>query len=114
MALSRIEIWTQGGGQVELLANGANDRPGSRLFIGPTGGANSDPVAWRGANVSPTIMLRGCHRYFVRQLPAPGNFTCSWAALSSVEVREYTIPNGSTWDGPFPGHETAKLFGGCL
>ena len=113
MALSRIEIWTQGGGQVELLANGANDRPGASLFIGGTGGANSDPLAWRGADVKPPIMLRGCHRYFVRQLPAPGNYQCSVAGLNSVDVREYTFPSGK-WEGPYPGHWTAKLYGPCL
>jgi hypothetical protein len=111
MALTRIEIWTQGGGQVAFYGDDGTGRPGTRLFIGSTGGSAGAPADWRGADLAP-IPLRACHRYFVHQIQGPNAYACSWAS-SGVDVREYTV-NGNGWDGPFPGVWMARLRGACL
>ena len=110
MSISRIELWTEGGNQVAFYADDAG-KPGTRLFLGSTGGASGDAAEWRGADVSPTIGVLACHRYYVHQVLAQAG-TCSWT-YGGVWVNEFTPnPNGG-WDGPFPGQWTARFRGAC-
>jgi hypothetical protein len=110
MAVSRLELWTQGGNQVAFYADD-NGRPGTRLFLGDTGGDHDPSSAWRGADVNPPIPVRACHRYYLHQILLNG-FACSWSS-GGIDVREYTV-NGNGWDGPFPGHWMARVRGACL
>ena len=109
MAVSRLELWTEGGNQVALYGDD-NGRPGARLFVGDTGGPDFDPPTWRGADVNPPISVRGCHRYYLHQILTHGS-ACSWS-VGGIDVREYTV-NGNGWDGPFPGHWMARVRGAC-
>jgi hypothetical protein len=111
MLLSRVELWTQGGGGVALYGD-ANTEPGAELFSGSTGGNAGDPPDWRGADLSTPLTLHACHRYYVSQIEGPGDNGCSWAT-GGVNVREYTN-DGSGWDGPYPGAWMAKFYGTCL
>ena len=109
MAVSRLELWTQGGNQVAFYADD-DGHPGTRLFVGDTGGPDFDPPTWRGADVNPPIPVKGCHRYYLHQILTHGS-ACSWAE-DGIDVREYTN-DGNGWDGPFPGHWMARVRGAC-
>jgi hypothetical protein len=111
MAVSRLELWTQGGNQVAFYAD-ENGRPGTRLFLGDTGGADFDAPTWRGADVTPPIPVNACHRYYLHQILTHGN-ACSWSE-NGISVREYTVnSNNNGWDGPFPGNWMARVRGAC-
>jgi len=110
MAVSRLELWTEGGNQVAFYADD-NGRPGTRLFIGDTGGPDFDPPTWRGADVNPPISVKGCHRYYLHQVLTHGG-ACSWS-VGGIDVREYTVNNQNGWDGPFPGDWMARVRGAC-
>lgn len=109
MAVSRIELWTQGGNQVAFYADD-HGRPGAMLFQGDTGGPDFEAPTWRGAEVNPPISVRHCHRYFVHQI-LPHGGACSWS-VGGIDVREYWN-QGNGWQGPFPGHWMARFRGEC-
>jgi len=109
MAVSRIELWTEGGNQVAFYGDD-NGHPGAQLFLGSTGGPDFDPPMWRGADVNPPIAVRGCHRYYLHQVLSHGS-ACSWS-VGGIDVREYWN-DGNGWQGPFPGHWMARVRGAC-
>ena len=108
VVVERLELHTQEG--VVALLDSDCERPGKVLFLAPLQDPGA-PTDWRGADVVPPIKVLAHHRYFIYGAPA---HPCS-AALSGVEVREFTAPGpNGPWEGPFGGIAwSARVVGRC-
>ncbi len=114
--VTRIEIFTTEG-TVGLLDSSDCGPPGDVLFLSDvdTSGAAGD---WRGATLSPPILLHAGHKYFIWQGRKTVTTQCSIVYGIGSQVIEYTTASdphhpGPPWDGPYFSDFMARLDGTC-